>query len=647
MIHRERNNARERVKRTMKKILAWILSVLLLLGSVSLPAAFAEDNSSSSVMGSSIRNANKELVPDYVHFDPTDLLSECTKLEKNDWAGKEKEAIELYDKLLEKINFVNTNNTVISIMNDEDLTNKSVEEEYLYSQSTTQNVVDSFLIACHALATGPVASAFEKHVDPLDFAYMRDYKPVTDEEQKINDRISELELEYNNLMNSGMYELKATVGGREYTFEDFNDEQLFEELDPDQRIALYLDLAGQLNEKAGKIYLELISLRNQSAKMRGFDSFVEFADKEWYSRDFGTDEAKQFYKTVKSFFNERGQYMDIPDLQEKETSVTYLFDTIDKVMGGKSAVLDDSLSYLKTNGLCSIGNESTRVNGAYTSSLPNVPGNAFIFQYTTDTTYDVTALIHELGHFANSHTTKTLECYNVQFEVAEIHSTGLQMLAADRYDLAMDKEEAKNILAYQLCESLLSIQSGALYDEWQRQIYTHPDMTLKQINDLYYSLAMEYGVAETYGMEYDWMFVNHNFTSPMYYISYAVSALSALELWDMSHKDYAGAVKTWESVLNVCTPFSYFDTMKTSGLSTFTDEKAVTKILTNAYDTYIDSVYDDDFFGFGEDFFGDFFSEFFGEDFFSDDFFKDEFPKNEFPKNEFPGNDYSENVVSL
>ena len=97
---------------------------------------------------------------------------------------------------------------------------------------------------------------------------------------------------------------------------------------------------------------------------------------------------------------------------------------------------------------------------------------------------------------------------------------------------------------------MLSVLSGAviegcLYDELQQYVYDTEHVTLEQINRKYCQLCREYGVIaedDPRTEMYEWYGVPHTFTSPCYYISYAVSAAGAFAFWLDARDDYYAAV---------------------------------------------------------------------------------------------------------
>ena len=84
-----------------------------------------------------------------------------------------------------------------------------------------------------------------------------------------------------------------------------------------------------------------------------------------------------------------------------------------------------------------------------------------------------------------------------------------------------------------LYDMLNSVLDGCLYDEFQAMAYQDPDMSVEELNRLFKQMSEEYGYVYDSGMEEDssWVENSHNFQTPMYFISYATSALSALDLW--------------------------------------------------------------------------------------------------------------------
>lgn len=107
-----------------------------------------------------------------------------------------------------------------------------------------------------------------------------------------------------------------------------------------------------------------------------------------------------------------------------------------------------------------------------------------------------------------------------------------------------------------------------MYDEFQTAVYSDPDKSLEEVNRLFKDISEEYGYS--YGPyeeeSYFWVDVAHNFQSPMYYISYATSALSALDLWLQSLEDWDGAVDAYLELSAMGMSKPYREAVKAAGL---------------------------------------------------------------------------------
>lgn len=70
-----------------------------------------------------------------------------------------------------------------------------------------------------------------------------------------------------------------------------------------------------------------------------------------------------------------------------------------------------------------------------------------------------------------------------------------------------------------------------MYDEFQQRVYLEPELSEERLLDIFREVYESYGFEIYDGYEYEWADVIHNFQQPLYYISYAVSAIPALELY--------------------------------------------------------------------------------------------------------------------
>jgi hypothetical protein len=143
--------------------------------------------------------------------------------------------------------------------------------------------------------------------------------------------------------------------------------------------------------------------------------------------------------------------------------------------------------------------------------------------------------------------------------------------------------------SYTVCDMLDSMLVGCLYDEWQETVYKNPTMSIDERNDLFVSLSNEYGLSSY--TEYEWTMVPHNFESPMYYISYAVSAAAALDLWKQSLTDRDGAIDRYMR-LSASYDYGFRDTLNELGFDDIFEETSISS-LCEAIRSYYYCGYDD------------------------------------------------------
>lgn len=119
-----------------------------------------------------------------------------------------------------------------------------------------------------------------------------------------------------------------------------------------------------------------------------------------------------------------------------------------------------------------------------------------------------------------------------------------------------------------------------MYDEFQTAVYADPDMTLQEVNRLFKSISEEYGCVYDEGEEEScfWVEIPHTFQSPMYYISYAASALSALDLWLISLEDRDKAVDIYLELAAMGMSRPYRETVETVGLEDIFRERTMRRL---------------------------------------------------------------------
>ena len=119
-----------------------------------------------------------------------------------------------------------------------------------------------------------------------------------------------------------------------------------------------------------------------------------------------------------------------------------------------------------------------------------------------------------------------------------------------------------------LLNLVYSVVTGAMYDEFQQRVYLEPELSEERLLDIFREVYESYGFEIYDGYEYEWADVIHNFQQPLYYISYAVSAIPALELYVQSVESPNEAMDTYLRVAGMSDEEYYLtDALRETGLS--------------------------------------------------------------------------------
>ena len=530
----------------------------------------------------------------YEHYDPTEFLAGCEKLDSMAEDGDIDEITSLYAELKDQLLYQQDLYTLADLLTNEDVTDDDLEEEKDYTYEILTESSDAFDSACKKVIKGKNGKAFTNYLDD-DYAvnYYETYVEMTPELKQLLMEEEDLKDQYYDLINA--YEdVTYMYNGKLYRLGDILDDQAFYSADPNGYLEVYSGCLKALNDDVGGVYVKLVKLRNEKAKFYGYKNYCEYADKEVFGRDYSEKDLEGFKKGVKDFGGDFWMYYQYLEGSLPDYGVTDSKIVADarECIEGISDYSDEATKYMTDNHLYSVGDESNRIDGGYTVSFDTVK-QPFIFFTTGNGVWDLTGIVHEMGHYTDAYRTPNPhpQCGEGSYDIYEIHSNGLQLLAGPRYKDVIGRGGAL-VEAYTIFSAMTSVSEGCMYDEWEREIYKNPDMTLDEINALYKKLSIQYGAGADYpGAEYLWMFIHHHFVSPMYYISYATSCYAALQIKLQSAEDYDGAVKTWEKLIDDSAyDKGYEEVVTDAGLKYFSNSKEVKNILQGVFDLAVNIV---------------------------------------------------------
>ena len=494
-----------------------------------------------------------------------DLLEELETLAQK--PGNEGAITECYQKLLAESCRISTDYALAYIRYMENLTSDYAEDMTTLEDISTQTS-DALSQTLARLLDGDYADLIRKLLGGDDLAEeLEDYTETDEALLSLSKEASRKVQQYNALT---LAQISVTLDGETYTMDS---------LDEIEEEALYWEVATALgkkeNEQLAPILIDLIGLYNQTAELSGYDSYAELAY-EGYSRDYTPEDARALHAAVKEsivpVYQEIGELVqsyENPDVLG-EIDAEKLMATVGQYIGTVDADLDLSFRHMSQVGLYSIDYYTGRGDG-FTINLPQY-NDAAIFMDLVGNDSDLETLVHEFGHYnAGMHQKQQALDTGFCMDTSEIHSQGLEVLFLSCADAVYGDENAAvkklNIL-YNLLDSIIQ---GCLQDEFQQLSYAAAKdhkLTVKELNELACRLYNEYGLETQPGAKeiYSWVEIPHTYESPFYYISYATSAVNALDILSISQEDYREAADTYMRLTALPMEIPYQQALEQVGL---------------------------------------------------------------------------------
>jgi M3 family oligoendopeptidase len=483
---------------------------------------------------------------------------------------------EKYGALYKEVLYAATMCYLAEIRFYEDTLDQTWADEYNYSNDIYLDISNQACAAVSKALQSGYAGDLKAYLGEETAQAFLSYEEMSDREIELLERENELSTQYEQLI---CQDVSVSVDNAKWTFSDLEDRM--HSLSEDDYYKICFALEAEQNAQVGGIFLELVDIRTELAHMYGYDSFADYAYDYVYNRDYTTADAGAFCDAVKNslapaYFStiaySDAMYYEFGGNTDFQTEKLL---SILKEYGGRiSPELSAAADYLSEYSLYSIGPSSEKADTGYVATLPYYQ-EPFLFNKTYGTPEDVCDTVHEFGHFVDAY-------YNQEnnflvdlcsYDISEVHSQGLECLFDAYYDEIFSEEEALPARIQHLDGLLSSIIMGCIEDEFQQAVYANPDMTLEEINRTYYDIYLSYGLdyEGDRGMDYEWMYVNHTFTAPMYYISYATSALTALDIWGEAQKSHTVAADKYLNFMSYgAYNYGYIELLDRCGFGNFT-----------------------------------------------------------------------------
>ncbi len=322
-----------------------------------------------------------------------------------------------------------------------------------------------------------------------------------------------------------------------------------------------------------RIYDELVKLRDGMAKKMGYKNFVELGYYRMGRMDYTAEMVAKFRENVArdlvpavgrvkaEVANELGirdfKFYDDPVVDSGATirpqvdadgifaAAREMYDDMNPTVGQFMREMCEAEAF-------DVVARDGKWGGGYCTTFPKYK-QPFILANFNGSTGDVDVITHEFGHALASHFVYEGGDVELQvggMETAECHSMSMEFLSW-KYMEKFFGENANRYRRKHLLSALSFIPYGVIVDEFQTEVYLHPEYTPAERNALYLSLEKKYRpYLDFAGIPYledgtRWQYQMHIFETPFYYIDYCLAQTVALGFLFASQKDYAGTLEKY------------------------------------------------------------------------------------------------------
>ena len=327
---------------------------------------------------------------------------------------------------------------------------------------------------------------------------------------------------------------------------------------------------GFAPSKLPELYAEFVANNNKMAQLMGYDNYLEYAYENVYGRDYTYQDAAALSEYAKTYiapvFAEvyrawtgfSGASAEVREKYYAQASYpffenlegnTLVNDYIDLMAfntnPNKTVSFSDEFNKLMSDGNMFRG----EYDGAFVTSIysENLPIAYFGKGY--DNCFTV---IHEFGHYMNEVYNAEVYAdtdYSQSYDLLEMHSQGNELLYLCylKEKSGYTRDEFAMVNSYALVNMLYAGIAGFTVDAFERAIYLDEydglgadvimadgTITADEYDALYTYIVTDFGAEKVldgyweYGM---------TVTSPCYYVSYSVSVISVLQLYEVANTE--------------------------------------------------------------------------------------------------------------
>ena len=473
-------------------------------------------------------------------------------------AASGEELVKVFEEHTVLSNHFSTAAVLAEVRHTVDTTDKFYDEANAFFDANNPAVENAKLELYRALLDSPYKSALEQAYEPILTAKMQIAV------QSANPEVLEL-MQEENALTSAYQKLYASAQV------EFDGKVLAlpllgpykQSTDPAVRRAA-CEAEGRFfdehQEEFDTLYTKLIENRNAQARKLGYDNYVPLSYLRMGRVGYGQKEVETYRMQVKrdvvpvlaELIKLKAKRIGVEHPTFSDLNLSFL-DGNPVPQGTPEELLAKAhqmyrelspetaefFDYMVDNELFDLVSRPGKAPGGYCTTFMDY-GAPFIYSNFNGTSDDVDVLTHEAGHAFQAYVAAKqdlpFELAEAGMESCEIHSMSMEFLTGPWHHMFFGDQTAKYELAHAE-DALFFLPYGCMVDEFQHEVYSHPEWTPAQRNELWLKLEHEYRPwvefdgLPFYGRGAGWQRQLHIYLYPFYYIDYCLAQTVALQFF--------------------------------------------------------------------------------------------------------------------
>lgn len=422
------------------------------------------------------------------------------------------------------------------------------------------------------LASDRLEEAYMALADQYQIAYVLYCVDQSDEEAMTRyldcvDMVADMDAAYNSMCKR-VYQSGTAI--RDELFADWTEQDIQMLLSYDEEIAQLEKRNSEITveyrslsdywweENMVRLYNEMVRNNNRIAQIYGYDNYYDYAYDVIYQRDYDSQSVEQLRKYASKYMLDiavtaRKRFRDCYNNQLSDAEKSLISTLVQSSFYDLDAnyvrmfIRDVPESSGQTMGEMFASNRAVftqspnAYEGAFTTMIAEKPYCFFGPGY-----HDTETVIHELGHYYGVSYT---DFWQQPMDLSETQSQGNEWMFIHYMRGNMSSKAYQTLADYRMSSDARRILCFVMIDQFEQQVYSHPNagtLTLEKYNAMMEQIALDYGGIEQideYVTDIQAYWKQVVLESPVYYISYAVSGIAALDLYAIAEND---SDRAWE-----------------------------------------------------------------------------------------------------